>query len=68
MSYTHANIIHMYSDIMKNAEIVETISKLVLCSGGEDVLEHPKIYLEIDPNVGNIVCPYCTKTFVLINN
>ncbi|WP_375327486.1 zinc-finger domain-containing protein [Candidatus Tisiphia endosymbiont of Nemotelus uliginosus] len=36
-----------------------------MCLGNESPFDHPKIYLEIDPNNHSIVCPYCSKIFVL---
>lgn len=35
----------------------------VSCEGGSGALGHPKVYLEI-PEDNQIVCPYCSKTFV----
>ncbi|MFU7501897.1 MAG: zinc-finger domain-containing protein [Candidatus Tisiphia sp.] len=49
-------------------EIIETISTSVSCFGKEPPFDHPRIYLEIDSIKGSIVCPYCSKTFVLVSN
>ncbi|WP_341757107.1 MULTISPECIES: zinc-finger domain-containing protein [unclassified Candidatus Tisiphia] len=51
---------------MQNVEIIETISTSVSCFGKEYPYDHPRIYLEIDPVNGAIMCPYCSKKFVLI--
>jgi uncharacterized Zn-finger protein len=40
-------------------------NKSVSCDGGDGESGHPKIYLEIDPKIGKIVCPYCSKVFTL---
>ncbi|MDR0296464.1 MAG: zinc-finger domain-containing protein [Rickettsia sp.] len=51
---------------MQNVEIIETISTSVSCSGKESPYDHPRVYLEIDSTKGSIMCPYCSKKFVLI--
>ncbi|WP_341763915.1 zinc-finger domain-containing protein [Candidatus Tisiphia endosymbiont of Beris chalybata] len=50
---------------MQNIEIIKTNSPSVLCLGKEPPFDHPTIYLAIDPNIGSIRCPYCSKNFVL---
>ena len=35
----------------------------VPCDGG--TLGHPKVYLKIDPKTGEVVCPYCSRRYVL---
>ena len=48
---------------------MQTSQYNVYCSGDEnDGSGHPKIYLTIDPNVGEIVCPYCSKKFIMKSN
>ena len=50
------------------AESVETIkveSTHVHCDGGGGSLGHPRIYLQIKPDVGEIECPYCSRHYVL---
>jgi len=46
-------------------EIEKTKSKSVSCKGKEAPFDHPKVYLEIDPKLGKIDCPYCGKIFEL---
>ena len=41
---------------------VETTS--VSCDGGSGASGHPNVYLNIGQE-GQIVCPYCSRTFVL---
>ena len=48
---------------MKAFEKIETHSLEVACDGG-GTLGHPKVYLHIDPTIGQIVCPYCSRTYV----
>lgn len=50
---------------MQNIEIINTNSASVSCLGKVPPFDHPKIYLEIDPTIGSIICPYCGKHFVL---
>jgi uncharacterized Zn-finger protein len=42
--------------------VVETA--VVGCDGGGGALGHPLVYLHID-DAGGIVCPYCSRRFVL---
>nr|WP_092615176.1 zinc-finger domain-containing protein [Roseospirillum parvum] len=37
----------------------------VMCDGGEGPLGHPAVYLSIRPDVGEEICPYCSRRFVL---
>ncbi len=48
-------------------ETVETETAAVDCDGGGGALGHPRVYLNIKPEVGHIDCPYCGKRFVLKN-
>ena len=50
---------------MKPFESVETHQEEVACEGGGGALGHPRVYLHIDPEIGRITCPYCSKTFLL---
>jgi uncharacterized Zn-finger protein len=45
-----------------DAIVVETPT--VACDGGGGALGHPRVYLRIGPS-GEIVCPYCSRRFVL---
>lgn len=50
------------------AETCETIkvdSPAVNCGGGGGSLGHPRVYLQIKPEVGEIECPYCSRRYVL---
>lgn len=46
-------------------ETVTTESTAVDCDGGGGTLGHPRVYLNIKPDVGHIDCPYCGKRFEL---
>lgn len=50
---------------MKTVEIIESDTRSVACAGKEIPYDHPLIYLEIDTDKGEILCPYCSKKFVL---
>lgn len=46
-------------------ETVETTTAAVDCDGGGGALGHPRVYLNIKADEGQIDCPYCGKRFVL---
>jgi NADH dehydrogenase (ubiquinone) Fe-S protein 6 len=49
-------------------EIVRTDSLRVSCMGASDVagagLGHPRVWLQIDPDVGYVDCGYCDRRFI----
>jgi uncharacterized Zn-finger protein len=43
----------------------EVVSAMrVACDGGEGALGHPRVWLSIDHETGEVECPYCDKRFV----
>ncbi|MDG1436488.1 MAG: zinc-finger domain-containing protein [Rickettsiaceae bacterium] len=46
-------------------KILKSSSTLVCCNGGDASADHPKIYLKVDPDIGEVTCPYCSKVFKL---
>lgn len=46
----------------ETAIVVE--SRVVNCDGGGGPLGHPSVYLHIGEE-GEVVCPYCSRRFVL---
>ena len=46
------------------AEIVTVKTRDVSCEGTSVVTGHPKVYLTFKPGSKEIVCPYCSRTFV----
>lgn len=44
---------------------VETATATVNCDGGGGSLGHPRVYLHIKPEVGEIECPYCSRRYVM---
>jgi uncharacterized Zn-finger protein len=49
---------------MKSFETLQVQTLDVACDGGGGALGHPKVYLHIDQEVGSIICPYCSRTYV----
>ena len=53
---------------MQPFEIIETNSLEIHCDGADGAgasLGHPRVFLHIDPDKGAIVCPYCSRQYVL---
>lgn len=50
---------------MQPVEIEKVQTKSVPCKGKEAPYDHPHVYLEIDPKIGYVACPYCGKKFEL---
>jgi uncharacterized Zn-finger protein len=46
-------------------EIIKTDTLHVNCDGGGGALGHPRVYLQMKPEVGEIECPYCSRRYVL---
>lgn len=44
-------------------EIIPVTENIVACDGGEEPLGHPRVFLHLED--GKIVCPYCSRLFVL---
>jgi uncharacterized Zn-finger protein len=57
--------------MLKNLPKFEQVlvsSKEVVCDGGGGATGHPKVYLQIDQDTGMVICPYCSKTYILDKN
>lgn len=50
---------------MKSYEMEKTKSSSVSCMGKEAPYDHPKVYLEVNPETNEVECPYCSKKFIL---
>ena len=48
---------------MTTDEIIEVTTTTIGCDGG-GVLGHPTVYLKIG-DAGEVICPYCSRHFVL---
>jgi uncharacterized Zn-finger protein len=46
-------------------ETIYVQQKRVACDGGGGALGHPRVYLTIDAQTNNVVCPYCSRTYML---
>lgn len=46
-------------------EVIEVSSLEVACDGGGGPLGHPRVFLHIDQDAGEITCPYCSRQYVL---
>ena len=40
----------------------------VACDGTKGAGGHPRVFLKLDPDTHEIVCPYCSRTFKLDPN
>jgi len=50
---------------MKPFEVIDVNSLEVVCDGGGGPLGHPRVFLHIDQDKGEITCPYCSRNYVL---
>jgi uncharacterized Zn-finger protein len=46
-------------------EIVTVTTSTVACDGKDPALGHPRVFLTFKPGQTEIVCPYCSRHFVL---
>ncbi len=46
-------------------EIIEVEEMTVACDGGGGALGHPLVYLHLDDETHEAICPYCSRKFVL---
>lgn len=46
-------------------EVIEVASLEAVCEGGGGALGHPRVYLHIDQDKGEVLCPYCSRLYVL---
>jgi len=49
----------------QNLEIKKTDKSQISCDGENGSTGHPRVYLNIKPEIGFIACPYCSKRFEL---
>lgn len=50
---------------MQPFEVIEVASLEVKCDGGGGAAGHPRVFLHIDQDKGDVVCPYCSRQYVL---
>ncbi len=46
-------------------EVIEVAKTLIACDGGGGALGHPRVWLQIDPQIGFVECSYCDRKYVL---
>lgn len=51
------------SDV-KPFEVIAVDKMEVACDGGGGSLGHPRVFLHIDSDSHEVVCPYCSRQFV----
>ena len=49
-------------------DLVIVSTTTVTCDGTKDSGGHPRVYLKLDPQTHEIVCPYCSRAFKLDPN
>ncbi len=56
----------MYSEVKPKHpfEVIRVASREVVCDGEGGVLGHPRVFLHIDSQSGEIACPYCSREYV----
>ena len=47
-------------------ETIEVTSHTVACDGGGGALGHPRVFLEIPHDAHEVICPYCSRNYVLV--
>ena len=45
-------------------EVTHVHTAKVFCEGSAGAMGHPRVYLTIEHETGQIVCPYCSRMFV----
>ena len=46
-------------------ETIDVEKTRIACDGGAGALGHPRVWLQIDPEVGFVECGYCDRKYVL---
>jgi uncharacterized Zn-finger protein len=49
-------------------EVISVTRSEVACDGGDGPLGHPRVYLYVNRESGQIQCPYCSRLYVLKAN
>jgi uncharacterized Zn-finger protein len=48
----------------KPFEVISVDKLEVTCDGGSVALGHPRVFLHIDKDKGQVMCPYCSRVYV----
>ena len=51
--------------VQEAPEIQIVKNRRINCDGADDVLGHPRVWLQIPEETGYVECPYCDKRFEL---
>lgn len=51
--------------MVERKTVIVTGTHSVECHGKDFPDDHPIVYLEIHEDARSVVCPYCSKTFIL---
>jgi uncharacterized Zn-finger protein len=46
-------------------ETIYVQQKRIACDGGGGALGHPRVYLTIYEETHQVICPYCSRTYIL---
>ncbi|AHC73615.1 hypothetical protein P856_394 [Candidatus Endolissoclinum faulkneri L5] len=46
-------------------ESIEVNEYSVKCDGGDELMGHPRIFLEIAKEENKVICPYCSKIYII---
>lgn len=49
----------------KSFETIYIDSLETACDGGGGALGHPRVFLHVDDETRQVMCPYCSRTYVL---
>lgn len=45
-------------------EVISVYKLELSCDGGGGPLGHPRVFLHIDTDKGEVMCPYCSRLYV----
>jgi uncharacterized Zn-finger protein len=63
MEYHHPHTISK----QEGFEVIPVNTTKVACDGGGGALGHPRVFLRIEHDDNSVTCPYCSRTFVLMD-
>ena len=49
---------------MEAFETLFTDQTIVACDGGAGGLGHPRVFLHLDHESGDVTCPYCSRRYM----
>ena len=48
----------------KPFEVISVEAMEIACDGGGGPLGHPRVFLHIDSETAEVMCPYCSRLYV----